>query len=74
MLETPRARRHARTAPLRPVAAGAGVVRRGGFNADPGLARAGPYGETGLNVDTAQPMRSWPYWFQIGLLPPVKEV
>ena len=24
-----------------------------------------------LDVDTFQPMRSWPYWFQIGLLPPV---
>ncbi len=27
-----------------------------------------------LDVDTFQPMRSWPYWFQIGLLPPVNDV
>ena len=30
------------------------------------------YGVAGLNTDNAQPMRSWPYLFQIGLLPPVK--
>ena len=27
------------------------------------------YGVTGLNTDSAQPKRSWPYWFQIGFLP-----
>ena len=28
----------------------------------------------GVEVETAQPMRSWPRVFQIGFLPPVKEV
>lgn len=32
------------------------------------------HGAAGLDVDSAQPMRSWPYWFQIGLLPPVNEL
>jgi len=31
-------------------------------------------GAGGLEVDTAQPMRSCPYWFQIGLLPSVNVV
>lgn len=31
-------------------------------------------GAVGLLVDNAQPMRSWPYWFQIGLLPAVNDV
>lgn len=31
-------------------------------------------GAAGLAVDSPQPMRSCPYWFQIGLLPAVNEV
>ena len=31
-------------------------------------------GAAGLEVEIDQPMRSWPYWFQIGLLPLVKLV
>jgi hypothetical protein len=27
-------------------------------------------GAAGLKADRPQPMRSWPYWFQIGFLPP----
>ncbi len=30
---------------------------------------SGDHGADGLDVDTVQPMRSWPNWFQIGLLP-----
>ncbi len=32
------------------------------------------YGAAGLRVDSDQPMRSCPYWFQIGFLPPLNEV
>jgi hypothetical protein len=31
-------------------------------------------GVAGLKVDSPQPIRSWPYWFQIGFLAFVKEV
>ena len=33
-----------------------------------------PQGAGGLLVETAHPMRSWPYWFQMGLLPAVNEL
>ena len=59
----------AKKRPLRPLIAGHG-------------ARTGPLtrpcanrqGADGLDVEMAQPMRSWPYWFQIGFLPFVNEV
>ena len=49
-----------------------GASRRGGA----AMAQAArmAQGLGGLDVDTAHPMRSWPYWFQIGLLPPLNEV
>ena len=64
----------------RGAAAGRQVAGAAGVGDDAG--RAGRWriadgrgqGAAGLKADTAQPMRSWPYWFQIGFLPPVMVV
>jgi hypothetical protein len=45
--------------------------RRGSFISGP-LQSQG-VGATGLETDNAQPMRSCPHWFQIGLLPFVND-
>jgi hypothetical protein len=49
---------------------------RGAGRRDPFFMRPDPQpqGVAGFDTDTAQPMRSCPYWFQMGLLPAVKEV
>jgi len=48
-----------------------GLTRDGLSTGRPRLTRQGA---AVLEVDTFQPMRSWPYWFQIGLLPLANEV
>ena len=35
-----------------------------------GAVSAPRHGVAGLNVESAQPILSWPFWFQIGFLPP----
>ena len=68
----------ATTPPTRPSATTRNPIDGPQRSLRPGLAMRPPpcarQGAAVLDVDTAQPMRSWPYWFQIGLLPLVKDV
>lgn len=66
MAKYPRDGRHACSPP--PDSVGDGLERRGAFMAETAW---NDQGADGLKVETAQPMRSWPNWFQIGFLPPV---